>query len=661
MGHLFISYSRRDAEFVRRLNDALKARGRDVWVDWESILPAADWSKEIQTAIDVADAVVFVISPDSAASRECGKEIDHAVARHKRLVPIVYRDTPTADLSPSVTSHNWIFFRDGDDFDKALDALIAAADTDLEWVHAHTRLLTRALEWDARGRDTSFALVGSDLRASERRLEQAGEKQPRLTALQVEYVLASRRAATRRMLIARGAATVALCAFVVLSLVAWGIERQGRLFLARDLHARAVAALADRDTLTAQVLLAKSLTLEDRPETRERFLEARLGGSQLEWAGPPPPTPQDSRVAAISPDGARFVIAEGGGGATALRVWDTARRTELFRLPVPGGGGPGGELQVRFSPDGTRIAAAGAHRDGRLRVWDAATGKTLGSLPVGRDADIQGLAFSPDAKTLATAGSDRTVRLWDVASATPRRTLAGFGEQVIAVAFSPDGATLACGGWDQDVTLWSAATGRRMRTLPGHEAQVTAVAFSRDGALLASAGWDGKVWLWDARTGQRLRPLLGHRSGVVSVAFSPDGRRIASGSANGMARVWDVDTGQNLIALRGHGRYVQAVAFWPGGRRLVTGDAQGGVRVWSATRLENEREQSALRGHGGPATTVDFQPGGGLLASGGQDRTVRLWDADTGRAARVLRGHPGGVFCLAFSPDGRLLASGGRG
>jgi hypothetical protein len=91
MADVFISYSRQDKEFVRRLHAALTERGRDAYVDVEDIPVASRWRQEIAEAIEGADALVFVMSPDSVASEECRKELDHAVAHNKRVIPVVCR------------------------------------------------------------------------------------------------------------------------------------------------------------------------------------------------------------------------------------------------------------------------------------------------------------------------------------------------------------------------------------------------------------------------------------------------------------------------------------------------------------------------------------------------------------------------------------------
>jgi len=98
MTDVFISYSRRDKQFVAGLNEQLKQRGKETWVDWEGIMPSEEWLKEIYAAIEASDCVVYVLSPDSIASEVCGQEIDHAVANNKRLIPIVYRDVVAKDV-----------------------------------------------------------------------------------------------------------------------------------------------------------------------------------------------------------------------------------------------------------------------------------------------------------------------------------------------------------------------------------------------------------------------------------------------------------------------------------------------------------------------------------------------------------------------------------
>jgi len=117
MTDVFISYSRKDKEFVKTLHQALTESQYNTWVDWEDIPLTADWWEEIKAGIESANTFLFVISPDSISSKVCAQEIEHAVANNKRLLPIVRRDGFDMNLvNPSLGKHNWLFFRAGDDF-----------------------------------------------------------------------------------------------------------------------------------------------------------------------------------------------------------------------------------------------------------------------------------------------------------------------------------------------------------------------------------------------------------------------------------------------------------------------------------------------------------------------------------------------------------------
>ncbi|MBI3467049.1 MAG: serine/threonine protein kinase, partial [Planctomycetes bacterium] len=123
---------------------------------------------------------------------------------------------------------------------------------------------------------------------------------------------------------------------------------------------------------------------------------------------------------------------------------------------------------------------------------------------------VTSVAFSPDGQRLASASSDRTVKVWDTATGQESLPLNGHTDQVLGVAFSPDGQRLASASVDKTVKVWDTATGRESLTLNGHANTVTSVAFSPDGKRLASASWDRTVKVWEAATGQESLTLKGH-------------------------------------------------------------------------------------------------------------------------------------------------------
>src|SRR5256886_14997048 len=275
MADIFISYARENRDFVHRLDESLKSRGREAWVDWEGIRPTEEFMQAIYGAIEAADTFIFVITPDSVTSIICGREILHAAAHHKRMVPIVAQDVDAAAVPEPLAKLNWIFCREGDAFEKATDTLISALDTDLKWVHAHTRLLTRAIEWNANGKNNSFVLRGDDLRSAEQWLAEAGaqkERQP--TALQTEYIIASRKASARRQRITLGAVTFGFVIAIVLAVVAFVAEAKAKEQTKRTSEAASrenvsLAQYSRESGKNGQALAHLAQALELNPENRQ--------------------------------------------------------------------------------------------------------------------------------------------------------------------------------------------------------------------------------------------------------------------------------------------------------------------------------------------------------------------------------------------------------
>lgn len=153
-------------------------------IDWKDIPLTAEWQQEILTNIEAEENFLFIISPESAVSPNCRKEIDHAVANNKRMFPIVRRHVPDGSVPEALSRFQWIDIRDDDAFEARFATLIAALDTDLAWVSAHTSLLTRAKDWEREGKDNSFLLHGKALHEAERWVAKSSEKDPKPTNLQ---------------------------------------------------------------------------------------------------------------------------------------------------------------------------------------------------------------------------------------------------------------------------------------------------------------------------------------------------------------------------------------------------------------------------------------------------------------------------------------------
>ena len=260
---VFVSYSRRDKAFVQTLHIAFSQVNRDIWVDWEDIPANADWRQEIHAGIEATDTFIFVLSPDSLASKECRIELAHAIKYNKRLVPIVCRQVPPGDVPPQLAALNWIFFLAGDDFEQAFHTLIQAIDTDLDHVRTHTRLLTHALRWENNRQERSLLLRGSELKQAEQWLAAGADKNPQPTPLHTRYIIRSGQAKIKRQGITIIAVGFGLMLTTVLALAARLEHRHAILQRNRAVknQIEALSALSEANRLNHNQLEALAISV----------------------------------------------------------------------------------------------------------------------------------------------------------------------------------------------------------------------------------------------------------------------------------------------------------------------------------------------------------------------------------------------------------------
>jgi WD40 repeat protein len=269
---------------------------------------------------------------------------------------------------------------------------------------------------------------------------------------------------------------------------------------------------------------------------------------------------------------------------------------------------------------------------------------------------------------LASAGSDRTVRLWDVVTGEEVRVLEGSEETIYALAFSPDGALLATGGLEEIVRIWDVAMGEKRARLPGHWPATNGVSFSRDGKTLAAGVGDryagsitGEVKLWDVATEEWKADLIGTiqrtegwpQGSVWSLSYAPDGQLLAVGTGAQNIVLWDVSA-EKVRSTFQQGTGVRALAFSPDSWTVASA-AGYAVKLWDLT---TGAERAEIHGHHGWIWSVAFSPDGHILVTGSSDRTTRLWEVPSGRQRAAYDWHAGKIHSVAFALDGMTAAAG---
>ncbi len=349
---------------------------------------------------------------------------------------------------------------------------------------------------------------------------------------------------------------------------------------------------------------------------------------------------------AFSADGDRLAgLTEHRGTIELIKDVSTKPREVLLEYS------PGSNLHMAFSPDGRTLAGAGGELP--LTVWDTSSGRRLAVYP-GKARNVDCLVFSPRGESLIFGSDDRRVRAWHFArKSEPVATFVAHKAEVWGLAYSPDGRTLFTSADDGSIKLWNASDDTLLKTLKEHDSLVASVAVSADGKLLASAGFDNTVRLWDLPGGRQRRVFRGHTDRVRAVAFSPDGRRIASAGSDTTVRVWDIERDEPVQVFKGHGDTVRALAFDPRSGLLVSA---GNDRAIRCIDVDAGREVYALADNH-HHLALAFSPDGSVLASGDEGGSVTVWDVATRSKRWSNKGSDVEVWGLSFSPDGRTLSA----
>ncbi len=419
------------------------------------------------------------------------------------------------------------------------------------------------------------------------------------------------------------------------------------------------------------------------------YLRALSDRSERTWQT----ATRDPRAVDITPDHSR--IALGGEGCAA--VFDYATHETIYKRDFESG-----PTAVAISPDG-RYLACGPRMDEMFLV-DLTTKQDLWSPPppTSRPAysllrRLRVLRFSPDGKTIASAGFDGHIRFRDTLSGELQHDINAKSLSVLCLAFTRDGQSIIGGDDSRHLGMWRISDGKILHEDRTHDGSIACVSFNDDQSLLASSASDGRVIIRKASDWSEVKTLNAGKTIVWSCAFSPDGKTVAAGSDDNLLRVWNLDSDAAPMILRGHADTVGFACFEPKAHTLTSVAADGMVKQWNMDRIEpfsvipiegaatfvtlftpdNKRVLIACNDgsircwdramwkqiwkYEGPRTSprgLSLDKQHGRLACSGDDNVVRLIDVADGHKLQELKIDAKEVQSVAFSADGNRMVTG---
>jgi len=339
-------------------------------------------------------------------------------------------------------------------------------------------------------------------------------------------------------------------------------------------------------------------------------------------------------------------LASGGADGT-VRLWQVSTGQQLRQWRASSAKEPNLTL-LSSSVDG-KVLLSMAVADG-VRLWDPETGKEIRSFASGETIVAAGL--TADSKTLVTAGPDRLLRRWDVATGKERGRFEVPPHEAGYFVVAADGKTVTSSSPQGTFVVWEVESGKRLQQFRTQHLR-SAPTCSGNGKLLAAAGWYGGVYVWDGSTGTELLHLGENERAVRCLSFSPGGKSLAIGTQAGKIFVCGTATGRELRRWDCQGP-IRSLAFSPDAKQLACAGDFSTIQIWD---IGASRQTPTLSGHASALQAVGFAANGKRVITVATDRTVRQWNVATGEEIGGFSDDTAGSAhrSYALSPDGTVV------
>eukprot|EP00055_Hartaetosiga_balthica_P002275 m.3374 g.3374 ORF g.3374 m.3374 type:complete len:465 (+) comp2062_c0_seq1:65-1459(+) len=260
----------------------------------------------------------------------------------------------------------------------------------------------------------------------------------------------------------------------------------------------------------------------------------------------------------------------------------------------------------------------------------------------GHSGWVRSLAVEPKNQWFVSGSSDRTIKIWDLASCTLKLTLTGHISAVRGLEVSPRHPYLFSAGEDKMVACWDLEQNKIIRKYHGHLSAVYALKLHPTIDVIFTGGRDGTVRVWDMRTAKQVHCLSGHTGTVASLEASEVDPQVISGSHDSTIRLWDIRNAKTLSILTNHKKSVRALCKHPQESTFVSGGADN-IKQWY---LPKGKFIQNLTGHNAIINSLAVSPSG-VMVSGSDNGVINFWDYRTGYRFQQLDAiaQPGSLDC----------------
>lgn len=683
---VFLSYSRKEVATLQLIADALITHP-EFQPDFDKAEHDPDkvgagisadepWWQRLEQMIAGAEAMVFLVSPHSAASKVCDEEIAYAQRLGKRIIPVLAGAVDFAKLPPKLNSLNIAidFTESGPGFDAALAHLIRVLSVNAAWLREGRRYTERAADWDRKGHPKGGLLPTGAFEEAEawaaRRPKNESEPGELFTAwiaasrANIQEQLARERRQIRRAQIWQAAAALILVGgFAALAHAGLFLVSEQRAFAkskSLTLARTADRLLADGDPRRALLLSILA--------SRETALAPSTPEAQASFASSAQALKQLIVIKHKSP----VIGAVFSNDETLILSWDVDNTVQLWNVATGTQVGStiqhesddlsylfDGEAAERFgaalSADSNRIFT---WADGTVRVWGVSTGKQIAHSPL-LDHPIWGAKLFNDGSRILTWDLDGVASVLDTTTGKQLSATTAHNMYVSGAIISNDDTRILSWGGDNEVRLWDVAPGAEVGRVFVHDYDVEGARFSKDESKILT--WSGEVQygeeivtskgdarLWNARTGRQIGPALLHKGPVLGATFSENESLVLTWSGDGTARIWSAETGEQIGPGWRHEDTVNGAAFSKDETRILTWSEDGTARIWEAG--SGVRNDLVLL-HEDNVVGASFSDDDAYVLTWSDDNTARLWDTSTGVQIGSSLQHEGPVSGATLSSD----------